>query len=115
MSTVEDLPLWQWPATALLPAYRSCRLSPVDALRACLARINQVQPTLNAFVAHREAVWAEAEASAQRHRAGRPLSPLDGVPVSVKDNLCTADLATTWGCPALAQHRPAAAGHGPAG
>lgn len=106
--TTSDTLLWQWPATALAQAYRSGALSPVDVLRASLARIDQVQPTLNALVARREAVWAEAEASAQRHRAGRPLSPLDGVPVSVKDNLCLADAPTVWGSPALRAHPPAA-------
>lgn len=108
MSAIDNLPLWQWPAHALAHAYREGRLTPVDVLRASLARIDQVQPTLNAFVAQREAVWAEAQASAERHRAGRPLSPLDGVPVSVKDNLCMADAPTTWGSPALRDHPPAA-------
>ncbi|TXI26094.1 MAG: hypothetical protein E6Q64_08975, partial [Ottowia sp.] len=106
--TTTDTPLWQWPATALAQAYRSGALSPVDVLRASLARIDHVQPTLNAFVARRDAVWAEAKASAQRHRAGRPLSLLDGVPVSVKDNLCLTDAPTVWGSPALRAHRPAA-------
>ena len=108
MSTAADPPLWQWPATALAQAYRSGTLNPVEVLRACLARIDQVQPTLNAFVARRDGVWAEAHASAERHRAGQPLSPLDGVPVSVKDNLCVADAPTTWGSPALRAHPPAA-------
>lgn len=108
MNSVGDAPLWQWPATELAQAYRTGRVSPVDALRACLERLEHVQPTLNAFVARRDAVWAEAEESAERHRAGRPLSPLDGVPVSVKDNLCTADAPTVWGSPALRAHPPEA-------
>lgn len=106
MSPTAATPLWQWSATALVQAYRSGRVSPVDAVRACLTRIDQVQPALNAFVARRDAVWAEAEASAERYRAGRPLSPLDGVPVSLKDNLCTADMPTVWGSQALRAHPP---------
>jgi len=38
-----------------------------------------------------------AEASRQRWRSGRPLGPLDGVPVSLKDNLHAAGQPTTWG------------------
>ncbi len=108
MRAVERPLLWQWPATELATAYCSGRLSPVDVLRACLTRIDQVQPTLNAFVAMRDVVWAEAEASTERYRSGQPLSPLDGVPISVKDNLCMADLPTVWGSPALRAYPPAA-------
>ncbi len=39
---------------------------------------------------------AEAEASEARHRAGEPLGPLDGVPVSIKDNLLAAGMPAAW-------------------
>jgi aspartyl-tRNA(Asn)/glutamyl-tRNA(Gln) amidotransferase subunit A len=103
-----NTPLWQWPATALAQAYRKGALSPVDVLRACMERTDQVQPRLNAFVARREAVWDEARESLERLRGGRALSALDGVPISVKDNLCTADMPTVWGSPALKAHPPEA-------
>ena len=54
----------------------------------------------------RDAALAEAEASAARWQAGTPIGPLDGVPIAIKDNLPTHDLPTTWGCVALADHRP---------
>jgi aspartyl-tRNA(Asn)/glutamyl-tRNA(Gln) amidotransferase subunit A len=46
----------------------------------------------------------EAEAATGRHARGRPLSAIDGIPLSVKDSLYTADLPTTWGCRALRTH-----------
>lgn len=109
MSTVAPTPpLWMWSATALAAGYRSGQVTPLDAVRACLARIEAVNPLINAFVAQRAAVLDDAHASTERWRSGQPLSPLDGVPLSIKDNLATADLPTTWGSPALRAHPPAA-------
>lgn len=102
----DNIPQWQWSATALAAAYRAGSVSPVDAVRSCLARIQQVNPQINAFVVLRETVLDDAQASAGRFRAGQPLSALDGVPLSIKDNLCTADMPTTWGCPSLQAQPP---------
>ena len=51
-----------------------------------------------------------AKAADDERRSGRPLGPLHGVPLVLKDNIDTAGLATTAGTPALAGHRPAANG-----
>lgn len=97
---------WRLTATEMLAHFRAGTLTPSAALESCLARLAQVQPVLNAFVAERRAAArAEAEASGERWRAGRPCGALDGVPLAVKDNLPTADLSTTWGSAALAGHR----------
>lgn len=99
---------WTLDAAALAAAFRAGTLSPVQALEACLGRIAARNPVLNAFVALRaEAARADARASADRHARGAPLSPLDGVPIAIKDNLPTADLPTTWGSVAGREHRPA--------
>jgi aspartyl-tRNA(Asn)/glutamyl-tRNA(Gln) amidotransferase subunit A len=101
-------PLWQHGAVALAAAYRDGRLSPPAVLEACLARLDAVNPVLNAVVSQRRvAVRDEARHSAERHVRGAALSPLDGVPVLLKDNLPTADLPTTWGSAGLADFRPA--------
>ena len=80
-------------ATELLQLYRSRRASPVEATRAVLARIEKLNPVLNAFchLAPEEAL-AAARASEQRWREGRPLGPVDGVPTSIKDLI----LAKGW-------------------
>jgi aspartyl-tRNA(Asn)/glutamyl-tRNA(Gln) amidotransferase subunit A len=99
---------WRLGATELGRCYRDGSLTPLEALLSCLARIDAVQPAINAFVAQRrDQVLAEARASGERHAAGRPLSELDGIPLSIKDNLLTCDMPTTWGCPALRDHRSA--------
>ena len=93
-------PLWRLCAADMRRGYRAGTLSPVAVAQACLARLVEVDPRINAVVARRdEAFLREAAASAERHAQGRPLSALDGIPITVKDSLYTADLPTTWGCP----------------
>ena len=63
-----------------------------------LARLDAVNPLLNAVVAlDRDGAAAAAARSTERWRAGAPSSALDGVPVSVKDNLFVAGMPATWG------------------
>ncbi len=62
---------------------------------------------LNAFIAlDGDAVLESARAADQARTAGRPLGPLHGVPLVLKDNIDTAQMATTAGTPALKSHRP---------
>lgn len=68
--------------------FRAGRLSPVDAAEAALARIEVGNRTVRAFAEiDRATALQQAEASALRWRAGTPLGPIDGVPISVKDTL----------------------------
>ncbi len=96
---------WRLPATELQQRYRDGSLTPLAVAQACLGRLEAVNPRLNAIVARRDSDFLrEAQDSGARHALGKPLSPLDGVPLSVKDSLYTRDLPTTWGCPALRAH-----------
>lgn len=101
-----NTPLWQLAACELQRRYRDASLSPLTVAQACLARLDAVNPRLNAVVARRdERFLEEAEAASRRHACGEPLSMLDGIPLTVKDSLLTADQPTTWGTPALRQHQ----------
>ncbi|MEO5672371.1 MAG: amidase [Ramlibacter sp.] len=97
--------LWRLPATELQQRYRERTLLPVDVARACLERLEDVNPGINAVIARREGEFiAEARASALRFESGEALSPIDGIPLTVKDSLFTRDLPTTWGTLALKNH-----------
>ncbi len=98
---------WQASALALGQAYRARQVTPLDVAQASLARIAQVNPRLNALVVLRDAFLQDAQASTERYARGEPLSALDGIPLSIKDNLLTHDMPTTWGCRALAGYRSA--------
>jgi aspartyl-tRNA(Asn)/glutamyl-tRNA(Gln) amidotransferase subunit A len=92
-----DRPLWSLSACELSATYAD-GISPLDALQSTLSRIRDLNPKLNAIVTPDEAgARRAAEASAARWRQGRPASPLDGVPVTIKDNILVAGLRATWG------------------
>ncbi|NVJ27701.1 MULTISPECIES: Asp-tRNA(Asn)/Glu-tRNA(Gln) amidotransferase subunit GatA [Myxococcus] len=74
------------------------QVSSVEATRACLERIQRVDPKIRAFLRVDEAgALAAAEASDARRKAGTPASRLDGVPVGLKDLFLTEGLETTAG------------------
>ena len=85
-------------ATELLALYRRGEASPVEATRSVLARIDWLNPVLNAFclIAHDEAL-ASARASENRWQRGAPCGALDGVPVSIKDLVLTRGWPTRRG------------------
>ena len=91
-------PLWSLTASDLAAGYAAGRFTPSDALNAVLARLDAVNPLVNAMVAvDREGVELAAAHASERWRVGKPLSPLDGVPVSVKDNLHLHGIPASWG------------------
>ncbi|MEA3192294.1 MAG: aspartyl-tRNA(Asn)/glutamyl-tRNA(Gln) amidotransferase subunit [Betaproteobacteria bacterium] len=77
-------------AKALSAAYASGKLSPVEATRACLKRIDAWEPKLNAmYRLDRDGALEQARAAEARWKAGTPRSPLDGVPITIKENIHT--------------------------
>jgi aspartyl-tRNA(Asn)/glutamyl-tRNA(Gln) amidotransferase subunit A len=85
-------------ATDLVAGFRAGTLSPVDATRATLARIDALDPVLNAFCfLDRDGAMAAARASEARWARRAPLGPLDGVPVSIKDLILVRDWPTLRG------------------
>jgi aspartyl-tRNA(Asn)/glutamyl-tRNA(Gln) amidotransferase subunit A len=77
-------------AAELASAYARGELSPLHATRALLERIDAWEPRINAmYRVHRETALEQARASEGRWRAGRPLCALDGVPLTIKENIYT--------------------------
>ena len=85
MAALRDLDALQVAAQ-----YASGALSPLDVARGCLERIEAWEPRLNAmYRVDRQGALSAAQASEARWRARQPRSPLDGVPVTVKENIYT--------------------------
>lgn len=76
------------PAGDLIEQYRSRKLSPVEATRAALARIEKHDKALNAFIlVCADEALAAAKASEARWQKGEPVGLVDGVPTTIKDLL----------------------------
>src|SRR3989449_9681770 len=82
----------------LTAAYRSGETTPTAVAEAYLARIATLDHEVGAYLAvtGEQALEAAGAADAQ-YRAGTPRSALDGVPIALKDVLCTRGGATTFG------------------
>jgi len=95
------------PATELVKLYRARRVSPLEVMQAVLARIDQVNPQVNAYVTvARESALRAARAATKVLKRGAALPPLFGVPVSIKDNTPTKGIRTTWGSKMFEHHVP---------
>ena len=110
MTALHDL-----PAQDLLAAYRQRTLSPVEVTQAVLAHMERWEPHIRAtYLLRPEHALAQARASEARWRRGDPQGLLDGVPVTIKENVATQGDPTPLGTaavplvPAAADAPPAA-------
>jgi len=102
-------------AVELAALYRRRDVSPVEVVQAVIARIARWEPELHALYAYDpEGALAAARESQARWRDGKPLSALDGVPVTIKENIATRGVPVPLGtaatvlAPAAADAPPAA-------
>ena len=85
------------PALELVELYRARACSPVDAVETAFARIEELNPSVNAFVwLRRETALEEARAAEKRYSAEQP-RPLEGVPFTAKDSTALVDGPTNHG------------------
>ena len=98
-----------WMSAAVLAAaIRRKKVSPVEVMRAVLARIERVNPTLNAFVTLTADQAMKDARAAERAlmKKGARLGPLHGVPFSTKDLVITKGVRTTFGTRLYADNVP---------
>jgi Asp-tRNA(Asn)/Glu-tRNA(Gln) amidotransferase A subunit family amidase len=85
---------------SLAERFRAGHTSPAQELEVRLARLDEIEPRLKAFVhVARDKARTEAAASSERWRKGQPLSPIDGMPLAIKDIIETEDMPTGQGSP----------------
>ncbi|WP_346620680.1 amidase [Blastococcus montanus] len=97
------------PATELAALVRAREVSARELLDAHLARIERVNPQVNAIVTlDADGARAAADAADAAQAAGEPLGPLHGLPVAHKDTHATGGMRTTWGSPVHTDTVPAA-------
>src|SRR5258708_28334409 len=90
--------LTQMTAAHLSKLYRRGKASPVEVMRAELARSDQINPRINAFCrADGKEAIAAARAAEKRWTKGKPLSAIDAVPVSIKELVRVKGWAASMG------------------
>src|SRR5262249_18310953 len=105
---VNQTDLCYTPATELGRMMRAKEVSPVEVTTAVLARIERLNPTLNAFLTVTADHARElARASEARQMKGALQGPLDGIPYSIKDLEPTAGIRTTNGSKFFEKNVPA--------
>jgi len=83
-------PLYELSAADLHDAFAKRRLSPVEVIRSVIARVEAWEPKIAAtYLFAPERALAQARGSEARWRNGTPIGPLDGVPVTLKENIST--------------------------
>jgi aspartyl-tRNA(Asn)/glutamyl-tRNA(Gln) amidotransferase subunit A len=103
----DETDLYRLSAGALAAGIRERRFSPVEVLDDTLARIEVLNPVLNAYCLVRgDEVREEARLAEAAVMRGDELGPLHGVPVSIKDITPTRAIRTTFGSRAFADHVP---------
>ncbi|MET4576821.1 amidase [Ottowia thiooxydans] len=89
--------------------FRAGSCSPREYLEQAIEHVTQAEPTLEVF-AHLDLESARklADASTERYRQGQVLSPIDGMPMGIKDIIDTSDMPTQMGSEIYAGWRPMA-------
>ncbi len=91
------------PFLPAMAQFASGKNSAREFLERCIADLEAWEPKIGAFVTlNLAAARAAADRSTNRWRAGKPLSPIDGMPIGVKDIIETIDMATENGSPLFA-------------
>ena len=91
-----------------VPAFLNGSETPREYLEGCLERMEVLEPSIGAFVhLDIEAARAQADAATSRYGANKPLSPIDGCPIAVKDIIETADMPTRMNSPIFADWQSA--------
>lgn len=83
------------------------QVSSREIVKHYLGEIKQQEPDLNAFITVDDVgALAQADAADMRRSKGNPLSPWDGIPIAVKDNISTKGLKTTCASRFLSNYKP---------
>src|SRR6202040_3512823 len=106
MANADDL-CWM-PASEMAPAIKRRKISPVEVMKAVLARIERLNPRLNAFVTLTPEQAMKTARAAERAvgKKGARLGALHGVPFSTKDLVITKGIRTTFGTRLFADNVP---------
>jgi aspartyl-tRNA(Asn)/glutamyl-tRNA(Gln) amidotransferase subunit A len=102
-----DRTLWNLGIAQTLSIYRDGVATPLDMLDAVLRRTKTINPTINAFAfLDLEGARAAAKASTERWHKGQTCGPLDGIVLTIKDNITVRGMPCSWGTEVFRDYIP---------
>jgi aspartyl-tRNA(Asn)/glutamyl-tRNA(Gln) amidotransferase subunit A len=93
-------------ATDLLGRFAAGSTTPIDAVRACIDRIEALEPVLNAVITLAGSAALDAARDSTARWAAGTARPLEGIPIGLKDIVATAGIRTTGGSALYHDHAP---------
>ena len=94
-------------AFELAAMLRRQEITSVELTQSVLSRIEQKEPIINAFITvTEETALKQAEEADRRFRSGKKVPSLNGIPIAIKDILCTKGITTTCGSAILQNYVP---------
>jgi aspartyl-tRNA(Asn)/glutamyl-tRNA(Gln) amidotransferase subunit A len=105
---VKELKLLSLSLKQLSERIKSGEISPVDLIEICLGRIEKLNPTLNAFITviEKQNLYKQAQIAEKEIKQGNHLSPLHGIPFSIKDIFYAKGIRCTAGSKILTSYIP---------
>ncbi|MCX7614857.1 MAG: amidase family protein [Clostridiales bacterium] len=93
---VVTVELFQYTASELSDLIKSKKTSAVEILESCFSRIDSVEKNVEAYITlTKDEALVQAKAIDDKLSKGEELSPLAGIPIAIKDNMCTEGIKTT--------------------
>jgi aspartyl-tRNA(Asn)/glutamyl-tRNA(Gln) amidotransferase subunit A len=103
----DDRTLWSLGIIQTLSIYRDGVATPLDMLDAVLRRTEAIDPTINAFAfLDLEGARAAAKASTERWHTGQTCGLLDGIVLTIKDNITVRGMPCSWGTEVFRDYIP---------